>query len=487
MFLGIDIGTSAVKSIVVDDNEDILATATAELTISRPQPLWSEQNPDDWWVAVEKTIVELRAALGARFVGIRGIGLSGQMHGNVLLDAGMRPIRPAMLWNDGRSAAECEELASLVPGIGQLCGVPPMPGFAAPKYRWLMKHEPQNVARIRHVMLPKDFVRLKMTGEVATDMCDASGALLLDVGKRAWSPAVVHACGLEMTALPKLMEGCEISGGLSASVAQAWGLVPGVPAVAGAGDAAAGAIGSGAVAEGDAFISLGTSGQYFITRESYAPAPENLIHTFCHGLPGRWFQMAALLNGASPLGWAAKLVGEADISLLLAEAEAETERAPQLYFLPYLTGERTPHNDPHAKAVFFGMTPTTSRAQLIRAVLEGVGFALADCQDIMASTGPLPAEIGVVGGGSRSALWMQILADMLGRPALQLEGGEAGPALGAARLARIGVGGEAITDVCKKPRVARRFEPQAESHAAYASRLPVFRDIYRALKPIFPR
>jgi xylulokinase len=270
-------------------------------------------------------------------------------------------------------------------------------------------------------------------------------------------------------------------------VASAWGLKVGLPVVAGAGDAAAGAIGVGAVEEGDAFISLGTSGQYFITRDSYGPSPESLIHTFGHGLPGRWFQMAALLNGASPLGWAARLLGEPDIATLLSEAEAAKERAPQLYFLPYLTGERTPHNDAHAKGCFIGFTPATTRAQATRAVLEGVGFALADCQEILGRTGPLPGEIGIIGGGSRSALWMQIIADMLGRPVLQVEAGEAGPALGAARLARIGVTGEAASQVCRKPKVARRFEPVRHEHEAYGARLGVFRDIYRALKPIFPR
>ena len=267
MYLGIDIGTSAVKAIVVDESESVLATATASLETQRLQPLWSEQNPDDWWTAVAATVLELRAKLGDAFGAVRAIGLSGQMHGNVVLDAGQRPVRPAIIWNDGRSAAECDELTALVPEIGHICGVPPMPGFSAPKYRWLLKNEPQNFAKIRHVMLPKDYVRLQMTGEIATDICDASGALLLDVGKRQWSAPVIEACGLTPSMLPQLMEGTEVAGGLSAKIASSWGLKTGLPVVAGAGDAAAGAVGAGAVNEGDAFISLGTSGQYFIARE----------------------------------------------------------------------------------------------------------------------------------------------------------------------------------------------------------------------------
>lgn len=485
MYLGIDIGTSAVKIIVVDEAENVRATATAGIETLRPQPLWSEQNPDDWWTAIGAVIAELRRAMGGRFGAIGAIGLSGQMHGNVVLDREMRPIRPAIIWNDGRSLAECDELRHLVPGIGTLCGVPPMPGFSAPKYLWLKKHEPENFALIRHVMLPKDFVRLKMTGELATDMCDASGTLLLDVSQRQWALTVVEACGLSPGMLPTLMEGTEISGALRADVAAQWGLKPGIPVVAGAGDAAAGAIGAGAVNEGDAFISLGTSGQYFIARETYAPSPERFIHTFGHSLPGRWFQMAAMLNGASPLGLAAQLLGEPDIAKLLAEAEAEQQRAPQLYFLPYLTGERTPHNDPYAKGAFIGLTPATTRGQATRAVLEGTGFMLADCQEILGRTGALPAEVGVVGGGSKSPLWMQIIADMLGRPVLQVEAGEAGPALGAARLARLGATGEAVNDVCRKPKVTRRFAPDPQAHGAYGARLKVFRETYLALKPVF--
>lgn len=485
MYLGIDIGTSAVKAIVIDDDEALLASASAEVETSRPKPLWSEQQPEDWWTAVGAALSELRRAFGSRLTGVKAIGLSGQMHGNVVLDGAMNSIRPAIIWNDGRALVECVELAERIPAIGHICGVPPMPGFSAPKYRWLMKHEPENFAQIRHVMVPKDYVRFKMTGEFATDMSDASGMLLLDAGRRQWSQEVVEACGLSPTMLPKLLEGTEISGRLRVAIADAWGLAPGTPVVAGAGDAAAGAVGAGAIKEGDAFISLGTSGQYFIARENYVPSPESLIHTFCHCLPGRWFQMAAMLNGASPLGWAAKLLGESDISKLLLEAEAEKTAAPQLYFLPYLTGERTPHNDPHAKGCFIGLTPATTRGQTVRAVLEGTGFMLADCQDILGCTGTLPEEVAVVGGGSKSALWMQIIADTLGRPVLQVEAGESGPALGAARLARIGTSGEPIGAVCRKPRVTGRFAPDPQAAAAYARRLPIFREAYRALKPVF--
>ena len=256
---------------------------------------------------------------------------------------------------------------------------------------------------------------------------------------------------------------------------------------AGAGDAAAGAIGVGAIAEGDAFISLGTSAQYFIARDGYHPAPQHLIHTFCHGLPQRWFQMAAILNGASSLAWAVGATGGGEIGTLLTEAEQHFARPSPVLFLPYLTGERTPHNDPHARGVFFGMTPATTRIDLIQAVIDGVTLTLADCQELLAETGSLPSDVAVIGGGARSALWMRILASALGRTMILYEGGELGPALGAARLARLAVTGEDPARVCRKPAVARRFEPEPALGAAYAERLAQFRTLYGALRPLFAR
>jgi xylulokinase len=486
MFLGIDIGTSGVKAVVVDGDQHILATASAPLSISRPQEFWSEQNPEDWWVAVEQAVGTLRREAGPAWAGVHAIGLSGQMHGVVLLDEAGRPLRPAILHNDGRAFAEAEALNRKLPAIGTIAGVPAMPGFAAPKLIWLGKHEPDVMARARQMLLPKDYLRFRMTGSFATDMCDASGALLLDGAKRQWSPEIAEACGIPLSLLPPALEGSAISGQLKGAVAQAWGLAPGTIVATGTGDAAAGAIACGAVNEGDAFISLGTATQYFVARESYNPAPQHLIHSFCHGLPGRWFQMAALLNGAGALAWAAGLLGKSDIGALLAETEQAFTGSPSpVTFLPYLSGERTPHDNPHAKGVLFGLTSATSPSQVTQAVLEGVALSLADAQGYLAETGALPDRIAVNGGGSRSRFWMRILASALGKTVLLQEGSDAGTAFGAARLARLAAGAEETASVCLKPLVEVSIAPEPALSEAYAQRLPVFRALYRAVAPLF--
>jgi xylulokinase len=485
MFLGLDIGTSSVKAVVVDEAQRLMASATAPLTISRPHDLWSEQNPEDWWTAVEQAVHEVKAAAGPKWSGTRAIGLSGQMHGAVLLNESCQPLRPAILHNDGRAHQEAEELNHRLPGIGRIAGVPAMPGFVAPKLLWLRRHEPDIMARARHLLMPKDYLRLRMTGSLATDMCDGSGSLLLDSGKRQWSPEIAEACGISLALLPTVLEGSAVSGQLSGAVAASWGLRPGTVVAAGAGDAAAGAIGSGAVNPGDAFISIGTATQYFVARDSYRPAPEQLVHTFCHGLPDRWFQMAALLNGAGALAWAAGLLGEADIAKLMAETEAAFAGPSPVLFLPYLSGERTPHNNPHAKGVLFGLTPASTRTQVIQAVLDGVVLSLADAQGYVEQTGPIPARIAVNGGGSKSRLWMKILASALNKTVLLAEGAEAGPAFGAARLARLAATGEGAAEVCGKPPVAVEIRPEPALAQSYAERLTKFRSLYKAVSPLF--
>ena len=485
MFLGLDVGTSSVKAVVVDEAQRPVASATAPLSVSRPHDLWSEQNPEDWWGAVEQAVHELKAASGRDWAGIRAIGLSGQMHGAVLLDEAGQPLRPAILHNDGRAFAEAEALNRRLPGIGRIAGVPAMPGFVAPKLLWLQRHEPRVMAKTRHLMMPKDYVRLRMTGSFATDMCDGSGSLLLDSGRRQWSPEIAEACGISLSLPPAALEGSAPSGQLSGSVAASWGLSPGTIVAAGAGDAAAGAIGSGAVNPGDAFISIGTATQYFVARDRYQPAPEHLVHTFCHGLPERWFQMAALLNGAGALAWAAGLLGEPDIGKLMAETEAAFTGPSPILFLPYLSGERTPHNNPHARGVLFGLTPASSREQVIQAVLEGVALSLADAQGHVEETGALPARIAVNGGGSRSRLWMTIIASALNKTVLLAEGAEAGPAFGAARLARLATTGEDPAEACGKPPIAAEIDPDPALAQAYAEHLKKFRNLYKALVPLF--
>ncbi len=485
MYLGIDIGTSSVKAVVVDGAQQIIASAAAPLSVSRPRELWSEQNPEDWWAAVEQAISELRHKAGKAWAGVKAIGLSGQMHGAVLLDEAGRPIRPAILHNDGRSHAEAQELNRKLPRIGAIAGVPAMPGFAAPKLLWIARYEPDAIGRAQHLLLPKDYIRFRMTNGFATDMCDASGALLLDGAKREWSPEIAAAVGLSLAMLPTPLEGNAVSGLLQGAVAKDWHLPPGILVAAGAGDAAAGAVASGAVNEGDAFISLGTATQYFVARASYRPAPEHLIHTFCHALPGRWFQMAALLNGAGALAWAAGLLGQNDIGALLEKTEAAFTGPSPVLFLPYLSGERTPHDNPQAKGVLFGLTPATTPEQVTQAVLEGVALSLADAQGYLAATGKLPGRIAVNGGGSKSRFWMKILASALDKTVLLQEGSEAGPAFGAARLARLAATGEDADAVCSKPAIAAEIAPDPALAAAYADRLTRFRALYRAVAPLF--
>jgi xylulokinase len=486
MFLGIDIGTSGVKAVLVDEGQQLVATAAAPLAISRLKALWSEQKPEDWWTAVEQAVLDLRGKAGPSWSGIRAIGLSGQMHGVVLLDETGLPLRPAILHNDGRAYAEADALNRRLPAIGSIAGVPAMPGFAAPKLIWLRKHEPEIMDRARLMLLPKDYVRFRMTGSFATDMCDASGALLLDVARRQWSPEIAAASGIDVSLLPPALEGSAVSGQLKGAVASAWGLTPGTIVAAGAGDAAAGAVGSGAVNAGDAFISLGTAAQYFVARQNYHPAPEHLIHSFCHGLPGRWFQMAALLNGAGALAWAAELLGRPDIGALLQETERAFSGTPSpVTFLPYLSGERTPHNNPHARGVLFGLTASSGPTQVTQAVLEGVALSLADSQGYLAATGALPDRIAVNGGGSKSRFWMRILASALNKTVLLQDGSETGPAFGAARLARLAATGEDPAGVCSKPGIAHEIAPDPVLADDYAARLTQFRSLYQAVAPCF--
>ena len=484
-FLGIDIGTSAVKAVLVDGAQHLLAEAETPLAISRPRPLWSEQDPDAWWAATCEVLAALRAAEPAAWTAVRGIGLSGQMHGAVVLGADDRPLRPAILWNDGRAQAECRLLAERVPQIGRIAGVPPTPGYTAPKLLWLAAHEPELFARVARVLLPKDYVRLKLTGEHATDPVDAAGTLWLDQARRAWSPEILAASGMREAQLPRVVEGSEPAGAVLPAIAAELGLPAGIPVAAGAGDAAAGAIGIGAIQDGDAFVSLGTSAQYFVSTAAYRPYPERLIQAYCHGLPGRWYQCAALLNGASCLGWAASLLGEPDIPALVARVEARWAGPSRVLFLPYLAGERTPHDDPHARGVLFGLDADTDAVDVAQAVMEGVAFSLAEAQDCLSTAGTEVTALAAIGGGARSPFWMRLLATVLDRPVTLYAGAYKGPAFGAARLARLAVTGEAADAVCGKPQVAQVLEPERPFVAAYFERGRRFRHLYQAVRPEF--
>lgn len=487
--LGIDLGTSAVKVLLVGLAGDVVDQETVALEVSRPRPLWSEQDPEQWWHATCRAVGALRRRSAGALAAVEGIGLSGQMHGATLLDASDRVLRPAILWNDGRSGAACAELARRVPAVQEITGNLVMPGFTAPKLLWLAEHEPDVAAKVRRVLLPKDYLRLRLSGEYASEPSDASGTGWLDVARRAWSADLVEACGLSLADMPRLVEGSQPSGAVLPEVARLFGIRPGVVVAGGAGDQAAGAVGAGVVRPGQALLALGTSGVYFVASDRFAPSPERAVHAFCHCLPGRWHQMSVILSAASCLSWVAALVGAPDVTSALARAEAVglddlDERAP--LFLPYLSGERTPHNDPHARGVFFGLGHETGPGELVRAVLEGVAFALAEGQDAVLATGTPVDRLVVIGGGARSDLWARVLAAALDRPLHRLASAETGPALGAARLARLALTGEAPDAVCSEPAVDRVVPVDARLREAFAGRRARFARLYPVLRDHFP-
>jgi xylulokinase len=405
------------------------------------------------------------------------------MHGATVLDAADRPLRPAILWNDGRSHAECAALEAAVPALHAITGNLAMPGFTAPKLLWMRAHEPDLFARIARVLLPKDYVRLCMTGDMASDLSDSAGTLWLDVGKRSWSEEMLAACGLGVNQMPQLYEGSAVTGTLRAEVAARWSMAR-VPVAAGGGDNAAGAAGVGVIREGQALLSLGTSGVIFAATGSFRPNPARAVHAFCHCLPGLWHQMAVHLSAASGIDWAARLTGSAGPAELFARAEAAGVGAGRELFLPYLSGERTPHNDPHVRGAFLGLDNETDAGRLAAAVLEGVAFALADGMAALRSAGTDLAELSVIGGGARSRHWGTILAAALDARLVYLEGGEVGPALGAAKLAEIAVTGASAAEVCTRPPVSHVIEPDPVLAERLAPKLERFRAAYGALRTL---
>ncbi|MEW5560493.1 xylulokinase [Enterobacter asburiae] len=478
MYLGIDLGTSEVKALVIDENGDIVASHSAPLTIQRRHPHWSEQSPQAWWEATDYLMSTLKEKCEQHWAAIKAVGLSGQMHGAVLLDGADNVIRPAILWNDTRSSQECVELEEMAPELHTVAGNLAMPGFTAPKLLWVCRHEPENFKRIDTVLLPKDYLRLRMTGKKISDMSDAAGTLWLDVARRDWSDSLLAKCGLSRHNMPALVEGCDVSATLAPEIAASWGLNPSVVVAGGGGDNAVSAIGVGAVNPGDAFISLGTSGVLFVVNDACRPAPASAVHAFCHVLPNRWHQMSVMLSAASCLQWFCRLVGVTETALLEEVAQlSEQEKAGAPMFLPYLSGERTPHNDPNAKGIFHGLTHASSRANMGYAVLEGVSFGLADGLRVLQESGTHVGQCSLVGGGARSALWAQLLADVLNIPIVTHKGGETGGALGAARLACLAAGKD-LASICRKPEIYQSWSPRAQQHAALMKRYAHFTSLY---------
>jgi xylulokinase len=487
-FLGLDIGTSSVKALLVDAGQRVVAEASTPLGVSRPFPLWSEQDPDDWVKGVEAAVAVIRRHAPTEFAALAGIGLSGQMHGATLLDAHDKPLRPAILWNDGRSFAECGELKRRVPDLEQRTGNLAMPGFTAPKMLWVAAHEPDVAKATRRVLLPKDYVRLRLSSEAVSEMSDASGTLWLDVGRRRWDASLLAATGLNEKSMPRLVEGSEVSAYLAPEIAQEWGLAGRkIPIAGGGGDNAASAIGVGATAPGAGFVSLGTSGVIFSVTDRFVSLPERTLHAFCHALPGRWHGMAVTLSAASSLSWIAGVLGrERDIGKVIAGAAAfarsKSAIASAPIFLPYLSGERTPHNDAEATGMLAGLGSEHGGDALAFAVMEGVAFSFADGVDVLDAAGARPVRPLLVGGGARSEFWGQMIADVTGLTIDLAAGAEAGAALGAARLGMLAAGAGAVEAVCARPPVQREFIPDPEQAALHAPRLKRYRALYRAEK-----
>jgi xylulokinase len=481
VYLGMDIGTSGVKAVLVSEAGAIVATASCDLALSHPAPLWSEQDPDAWVDAAIGAVDQLAAARPRETARVRGIGLAGQMHGATLVSADGRPLRPAILWNDGRSHAECAELERRCPSLHAISGNLAMPGFTAPKLLWVARHEPEIFARVAKVLLPKAYVRYRLTGEMVEDMSDAAGTLWLDVGSRAWSATVLQATGLDLHHMPRLVEGSDVSAVLAPDFARRWGMERGVVVAGGAGVCAASAIGLGAIAPGDAFLSLGTSGVLFRVTDRFAPAAASAVHAFCHALAGLWHQMGVMLSAAASLAWLAGIMATPAHALLAPLGEVVHRPSP-VKFLPYLDGERTPHNDAAAAGAFVGLRGATRREDIVQAVLEGVAFAARDNLDALGSSSSPIVEVDLVGGGSRSTLWAQIVADALGIPVHRVEEGEVGAALGAARLGRLAATGANPAEVCTRPHRLATFKPRASAVAAYDEAYEQWRRLYPALK-----
>ncbi|MFQ6551925.1 xylulokinase [Aestuariibius insulae] len=471
MYIGLDLGTSGLKGVVLDEDDSILAEASAPLTVQRPHPGWSEQDPQSWIAAAEAVLAELgrQVDLGS----IKAIGLSGQMHGATLVGEDDRALRPSILWNDTRASEEAASLddAEAHEATGNIV----FPGFTAPKLLWVRSHEPEVYERIHKVLLPKDFLRLWLTGEAVTDLSDASGTSWLDVGARDWSDRMLERTGLSRDLMPDLREGLEATAEIRDDLAGRFGLRKGIPVVAGGGDNAASAVGLGVTDPGQAFVSLGTSGVLFAATGGYYPAPETAVHTFCHALPGMWHQMGVILSATDSLNWLARQMGEdpADLTKDLTRLEAPR----QSLFLPYLGGERTPHNDARIRGQLLNLDHGTDRTALTRAVLEGVTHALRDCRDALAATGTSMSRLIATGGGARSDYWLEAIATSL-EISVDLPQSENGAAFGAARLA---MGPSGRTEFAAPP-IARSIDPNPSLTDAFSEAHTRYKAAYEAVK-----
>ena len=481
-YLGIDIGTSGVKALLMDRAGRALGEATAKAVEPvRPHPGWSEQNPADWWDAVTKALDSLSKSHPAEMAAVRGIGLSGHMHGATLLGANDEVLRPCILWNDGRSAAECAEMEAALPRLREIAGNIAMPGFTAPKIAWVRKNEPQIHAKISKVLLPKAYVRLLLTGNYVEEMSDAAGTLWLDVAKRDWSDQLLAVTGLTRAHMPELVEGTAPSGTLKPDLARRWGMGRDVVIAGGAGDNAAAACGIGAVQPGEGFVSLGTSGVLFVSNETFRPNTAGAVHAFCHAIPDTWHQMGVILSATDSLNWLSHVTGRSQPELS-GLAEAGFNGPGEEIFLPYLSGERTPHNNAGARGSFVGLSHLSDTARLAQAVMEGVAFAFRDCQRVLREAGTSFGQLLAVGGGSKSPLWLKLIATNLDTPIALPEDGDFGGALGAARLGLCAAEGADPAEVMTMPGIRRVIEPDPALRDAYTQQYQRYRALYPAIE-----
>ncbi len=500
VFLGIDIGTSGTKTLAIDARGKILADAMETYLCYVPKPLWSEQDPEDWWQATIKSVRKVVKKAKLKPADVKGIGLSGQMHGSVFLDRRDRVIRRAILWNDQRTAAECREMEQRVGGrqnLIKLVANPALTGFTAPKILWLRNNEPRNFEKTCKILLPKDEIRRRMTGEYATEVSDASGMLLLDVARRNWSKKLLSAIQLDIDLFARCYESEDVTGTLTPAAAKALGLTTDCMVVGGAGDCAAGAVGNGIVTRGLMSTSLGTSGVMFVHSDEVKIDPQGRVHTFCHAVRGKWHMMGVNLSAGGSLQWFRNELCKADwdkakrakkeiYDLLIGEAEPVPTGSQGLFFLPYLSGERTPHADPDARGCFVGLTLAHSRGHMIRAILEGVTYAMRDSLAIFEGLGVPIRQIRASGGGARSPLWRQIQADTFGRKVVTINT-EEGPAYGVALLAAVG-GREFknVREACAATiRVVQETGSSRRTKKYYDRAFPIYQQLYRSLKDDF--
>ncbi|MBC2805641.1 xylulokinase [Rhizobium ruizarguesonis] len=482
MYLGLDLGTSGVKAMLIDGDQKIVGSANGSLDVSRPHSGWSEQEPAHWVRATEEAVAGLKAKHPKELAAVKGIGLSGQMHGATLIDATDKVLRPCILWNDTRSYVEAAALDA-DPRFRALTGNIVFPGFTAPKLAWVAKHEPDVFAKIAKVLLPKDYLRLWLTGDYISEMSDSAGTSWLDTGKRAWSPELLAATKLSEEQMPALVEGTEQAGKLRSELAAQWGISGDVVVAGGAGDNAASACGMGTVSDGAAFVSLGTSGVLFAANGSYLPKPESAVHAFCHALPNTWHQMGVILSATDALNWHSGVTGKSAADL--TGELGETLKAPTgVTFLPYLSGERTPHNDAVIRGAFIGLEHESSRVVLTQAVLEGVAFAIRDNLEALRSAGTGISRVTAIGGGSRSHYWLASIATALGVPVDLPADGDFGAAFGAARLGLIAATGADPIAVCTPPVTAGTIEPVSALSGAYEDAYKRYRALYPAIKSL---